>query len=178
MLICCCLARPGSFKSAALYLLAFDPVQRTLNVASTIDAYGPHQYLATNAARDRLYATTWASPPILSSWAVELQTDSRSSSSPSSDPAILQAPPKLSHLNNADICRLILPLKVSANRKACLTLLPSCFRSHQLPRPLTSPSRTLPYTQQEALLQSYTVSDQMVDLGRRYSSFSMSQMPK
>lgn len=92
---------PGSFKSAALYLLAFDPVQRTLSVTSTIDAFGPHQYLATNAARDRLYATTWANPPILSAWAVELD---RSTPPASSDPAVLQQPPSLVHLNNADIC--------------------------------------------------------------------------
>lgn len=93
-------APPGSFKSTALYLLAFDPVQRTLSVASTVEGYGPHQYLATNAARDRLYATTWASPPILSSWAVELD---RSPSS--SDPAYLKQAPQLTHLNNVDICR-------------------------------------------------------------------------
>lgn len=64
-----------------------------------MEAYGPHQYLATNAARDRLYATTWASPPILSSWAVDLD---RSPSS--SDPANVKGTPQLRHLNNVDIC--------------------------------------------------------------------------
>lgn len=110
----------GSFKSTALYLLAFDPVQRTLSVASTVEAYGPHQYLATNAARDRLYATTWASPPILSSWAVELD---RSPSS--SDPAYLKEAPQLIHLNNADICTV----RLLNTRYPCLTaeLLPSCL---------------------------------------------------
>lgn len=83
---------PGSFKSAALYILAFDPIYKTLNVTSTVDAFGPHQYLAFNDDRSRIYATTWASPPILSAWAVE--RDSGTS---------IQAEPSLRHLGNAPI---------------------------------------------------------------------------
>lgn len=88
----------GSFKSAALYLLAFDPVLRTLNVTSTFDGFGPHQYLAFNENRSRIYATTWATPPHLSAWAVE-----RSSSD-----ASVQEAPTLRHLGNADISEGIL----------------------------------------------------------------------
>lgn len=84
--------RPGSFKSAALYILAFDPVFKTLNVTSTVDAFGPHQYLAFNRDRNRIYATTWADPPILSAWAVERETG-----------ASTQAEPTLRHLGNAPI---------------------------------------------------------------------------
>lgn len=87
----------GSFKSAALYLLAFDPVARRLSLKQTIDALGPHQYLACNAARDRVYATceylpmirqcnaemtiAWAQPPALSSWKIDY-------SSPEAEPVI------------------------------------------------------------------------------------------
>jgi len=83
----------GSFKSTALYLLAFDPVLRTLNVTSTFDGFGPHQYLAFNENRSRVYATTWATPPHLSAWAVERS---------SSDASVHEAP-TLRHLGNADI---------------------------------------------------------------------------
>ena len=47
-------------------------------IASRTLAQGPHQYLATNPARDRVYATTWAQPPTLSSWAVDLSDQSLS----------------------------------------------------------------------------------------------------
>lgn len=68
----------GTFNSAALYMLAFDPIARSLVIASRTLAQGPHQYLATNPARDRVYATTWAQPPTLSSWAVDLSDRSLS----------------------------------------------------------------------------------------------------
>lgn len=61
----------GSFRSISLFLLAFFPVHRTLSLVQTVDAFGPHQYLATNARKDRLYATSWALPPSLSSWEIE-----------------------------------------------------------------------------------------------------------
>ncbi|KAF8228399.1 putative isomerase YbhE [Tricholoma matsutake] len=61
----------GSFRSLSLFLLAFSPLQRTLSLVQTIDAFGPHQYLSTNARKDRVYTTSWAFPPVLSSWAIE-----------------------------------------------------------------------------------------------------------
>ena len=84
------LSETGSFKAAALYLLAFDPIQRTLNVVTTVDAFGPHQYLCSNRERTRIYATTWATPPILSSFAV----------GPSAEDNTV---PAIRHLNNVDI---------------------------------------------------------------------------
>ncbi|KAG6856857.1 hypothetical protein H0H87_012674 [Tephrocybe sp. NHM501043] len=61
----------GSFRSLSLFLLAFSPLQRTLELVQTVDAFGPHQYLATNARKDRVYTTSWALPPVLSSWSIE-----------------------------------------------------------------------------------------------------------
>lgn len=61
----------GSFRSLSLFLLAFSPLHRTLSLVQTINAFGPHQYLATNARKDRAYTTSWALPPVLSSWAIE-----------------------------------------------------------------------------------------------------------
>lgn len=61
----------GSFRSISLFLLAFSPLQRTLSLVQTVDAFGPHQYLATNARKDRAYTTSWALPPVLSSWDIE-----------------------------------------------------------------------------------------------------------
>lgn len=61
----------GSFKSLSLFLLAFSPSNRSLSHLKTIPAYGPHQYLATNLAKDRVYTTSWALPPSLSSWQIE-----------------------------------------------------------------------------------------------------------
>ena len=60
----------GSFRSLSLFLLAFSPSTGSLSHLQTIPAFGPHQYLATNQFRDRVYATTWAEPPSLSSWHV------------------------------------------------------------------------------------------------------------
>ncbi|KAF8154564.1 Lactonase, 7-bladed beta-propeller-domain-containing protein [Crassisporium funariophilum] len=61
----------GSFRSLSLFLLAFSPSKRSLSHIQTIPAYGPHQYLAANGRRDRIYTTSWALPPSLSSWHVE-----------------------------------------------------------------------------------------------------------
>ncbi|KAG6849137.1 hypothetical protein H0H93_011000 [Arthromyces matolae] len=61
----------GSFRSLSLFLLAFSPLQRTLELVQTVDAFGPHQYLATNPRKDRVYTTSWALPPVLSSWSIE-----------------------------------------------------------------------------------------------------------
>jgi carboxy-cis,cis-muconate cyclase len=61
----------GSFRSLSLFLLAFSPLHRTLSLVQTVDAFGPHQYLALNTRKDRAYTTSWALPPTLSSWEIE-----------------------------------------------------------------------------------------------------------
>lgn len=61
----------GSFRSLSLFLLVFSPSRRSLSHLESIPAYGPHQYLATNRLKDRIYTTSWALPPSLSSWHVE-----------------------------------------------------------------------------------------------------------
>lgn len=61
----------GSFRSLSLFLLAFTPSQRSISHLSTIPAHGPHQYLAADQRRTRIYTTSWALPPSLSSWEVE-----------------------------------------------------------------------------------------------------------
>ncbi|KAF8955027.1 Lactonase, 7-bladed beta-propeller-domain-containing protein [Flammula alnicola] len=61
----------GSFRSLSLFLLAFSPSNRSLSHLQTIPAHGPHQYLAANQHKDRVYTTSWALPPSLSSWHVE-----------------------------------------------------------------------------------------------------------
>jgi hypothetical protein len=60
----------GSFRSLSLFLLAFSTKTRRLSHVETIPAFGPHQYLGTNLQKDRIYATSWALPPALSSWEV------------------------------------------------------------------------------------------------------------
>jgi len=61
----------GSFRSLSLFLLAFSPSKRTISLLQTVPAFGPHQYLASNQYKDRVYTTSWALPPSLSSWHVE-----------------------------------------------------------------------------------------------------------
>ncbi|KDR79164.1 hypothetical protein GALMADRAFT_243050 [Galerina marginata CBS 339.88] len=61
----------GSFRSVSLFLLAFSPSSRSLSHLQTVPANGPHQYLAANQLKDRVYTTSWALPPSLSSWHVE-----------------------------------------------------------------------------------------------------------
>lgn len=58
----------GSYTHTNLYLLAFDTIAKTLTLNSTIPAFGLHQYISTNAARDRIYATAMSEPPQLFSW--------------------------------------------------------------------------------------------------------------
>ncbi|KAF5381738.1 hypothetical protein D9615_005393 [Tricholomella constricta] len=78
----------GSFRSLSLFLLAFSPLHRTLSLVQKVDAFGPHQYLATNPRKDRVYTTSWTLPPVLSSWEVERPDAGRWS---------------LKHLNNVPI---------------------------------------------------------------------------
>lgn len=81
----------GSFKQTALYLLAFDPASRRLSLVRDIDAFGPHQYLALNADRSKVYATTWALPPALYAWDLQY---------PIEEPL---APPEVAFLGKAPI---------------------------------------------------------------------------
>ncbi|KAI5886634.1 uncharacterized protein SCHCODRAFT_02642233 [Schizophyllum commune H4-8] len=64
----------GSFRSLSLFLLAFTYAPNNGSSISFIHqsdtAFGPHQYIALNARRDRAYTTSWGSPPILSSWEI------------------------------------------------------------------------------------------------------------
>ncbi|GAA5924476.1 hypothetical protein JCM1841_004596 [Sporobolomyces salmonicolor] len=62
----------GTFNTLWMYLLAFSPYSSppSLSISKKYRAEGPHQYLALNDDRSRVYATTWAQPPSLSSWEV------------------------------------------------------------------------------------------------------------
>ncbi|KAG6871825.1 hypothetical protein C0995_016114 [Termitomyces sp. Mi166 len=61
----------GSFRSLSLFVLAFSPLHRSLELVNTVPAFGPHQYLATNPRKDRIYTTSWALPPTLSTWSFD-----------------------------------------------------------------------------------------------------------
>ncbi|KAJ7182595.1 hypothetical protein C8R43DRAFT_1054515 [Mycena crocata] len=64
----------GSFRSISLFLLAFSPHQRTLDLVQTVPAFGPHQYIGLGPRGEDVraaYTTSWALPPRLQSWAVE-----------------------------------------------------------------------------------------------------------
>ncbi|KAG9568377.1 hypothetical protein KCU71_g1935, partial [Aureobasidium melanogenum] len=60
----------GSYTNHTLFLLAFDTIARTLTLKQQVPAFGLHQFVTTNAARNRVYATTMSEPPQLFSWAV------------------------------------------------------------------------------------------------------------
>ncbi|GES63192.1 lactonase, 7-bladed beta propeller [Aspergillus terreus] len=61
----------GSYTNTSLFLLAFDTVSRTLTLNSTVPGYGLHQFVTSNAAKDRVYATTMSEPPRLFAWSVD-----------------------------------------------------------------------------------------------------------
>lgn len=61
----------GSYTNNTLFLLAFDTIARTLTLNKTIPGFGLHQYVTSNAARDRVYATAMSEPPRIFSWAVD-----------------------------------------------------------------------------------------------------------
>ncbi|TFK70258.1 hypothetical protein BDN72DRAFT_552384 [Pluteus cervinus] len=65
----------GSFRSLSLALLAFSPLNKTLQLVQSVDvpedAPGPYQYIALNPGRNRAYTTTWAWPPKLISWEID-----------------------------------------------------------------------------------------------------------
>ena len=60
----------GSYTNSSLYLLAFDTIARTLTLNATVPGFGLHQFVTSNAARDRIYATTMSEPPRIFSWAM------------------------------------------------------------------------------------------------------------
>ncbi|KAG9511771.1 hypothetical protein KCV07_g9938, partial [Aureobasidium melanogenum] len=60
----------GSYTNHTLFLLAFDTIARTLTLKQQVPAFGLHQFVTTNAARNRVYATTMSEPPQLFSWAI------------------------------------------------------------------------------------------------------------
>ncbi|KAF5246895.1 hypothetical protein FAUST_1080 [Fusarium austroamericanum] len=61
----------GSYTNTTLFLLAFDTVARTLTLNSTVPGFGLHQFVTSNAAKDRVYATAMSEPPQLFSWSVD-----------------------------------------------------------------------------------------------------------
>lgn len=101
----------GSFRSLSLFLLAFSPLNHSLSHLQTVSAYGPHQYLAYNDHKDRVYTTSWANPPSLSSWHVERSDDgSRSVSHINTVPISLcfQTYVVAIDLNFEDSCHIII----------------------------------------------------------------------
>ncbi|KAJ4185823.1 hypothetical protein NW755_008275 [Fusarium falciforme] len=61
----------GSYTNRTLFLLAFDTIARTLTLNSTIPGFGLHQFVTSNAAKNRVYATAMSEPPQLFSWSVD-----------------------------------------------------------------------------------------------------------
>ncbi|GAA5994116.1 lactonase family protein [Rhodotorula paludigena] len=60
----------GTFNTNLIATLAFDPQEKTLEVAARNDGQAPHSWLALNTAKDRLYATSWTEPPGLACYAI------------------------------------------------------------------------------------------------------------
>ncbi|OQD67468.1 hypothetical protein PENPOL_c003G10242 [Penicillium polonicum] len=61
----------GSYTNSTLFLLAFDTISRTLTLNSTVPGFGLHQFVTSNKAKDRVYATTMSEPPRLFTWGVD-----------------------------------------------------------------------------------------------------------
>ena len=60
-------------------------------------ALGPHSYLARNVHGDRVYATSWALPPALSSWSVDQTIDQ---------------PWMVEHVNTVPICMYVISIGI------------------------------------------------------------------
>ncbi|KAH8590209.1 Lactonase, 7-bladed beta-propeller-domain-containing protein [Bisporella sp. PMI_857] len=60
----------GSYTNSSLFLLAFDTIASSLTLNATVPGFGLHQFVTSNAARDRVYATTMSEPPRIFSWAM------------------------------------------------------------------------------------------------------------
>ncbi|KAL0568978.1 hypothetical protein V5O48_012996 [Marasmius crinis-equi] len=95
----------GSFRSLSLFLLAFSPLHRTLSLVQTIDGFGPHQYLASNARKDRVYTTSWTQPPALYSWEIHRENDWRvdhlNSAPITATSSYISLPPPYNHIYSA-----------------------------------------------------------------------------
>ncbi|VTT78786.1 unnamed protein product [Fusarium fujikuroi] len=61
----------GSYTNKTLFLLAFDTIAKTLTLNATVPGFGLHQFVTSNAAKDRVYATAMSEPPQLFSWSVD-----------------------------------------------------------------------------------------------------------
>lgn len=68
----------GTFNTNLIATLAFDTSKRSLEVVAKNEGQAPHSWLALNAAKDRLYATSWTEPPGLASYRIERATASSS----------------------------------------------------------------------------------------------------
>ncbi|KAF7303741.1 Muconate cycloisomerase 1 [Mycena indigotica] len=96
----------GSFRSISLFLLAFSPLQRSIELVQTIPAFGPHQYIALSpSGGDTRYAftTTWAQPPKLHSWAIDQGPHVRlvNSVEITATSSYITVPPPFSHIYSA-----------------------------------------------------------------------------
>ncbi|BGP07127.1 hypothetical protein JCM10049v2_002957 [Rhodotorula toruloides] len=60
----------GTFNTNRVFSLAFDSEVGTLEVAATNEGQAPHSWLALNKAKDRLYATSWTTPPGLACYEI------------------------------------------------------------------------------------------------------------
>jgi carboxy-cis,cis-muconate cyclase len=63
----------GSYTNTTLFLLAFDTLAKTLTLNSTVPGFGLHQFVTSNAAKNRVYATAMSEPPQLFAWSVDDQ---------------------------------------------------------------------------------------------------------
>ncbi|KAF5682135.1 Muconate cycloisomerase 1 [Fusarium circinatum] len=61
----------GSYTNKTLFLLALDTIAKTLTQNATVPGFGLHQFVTSNAAKDRVYATAMSEPPQLFSWSVD-----------------------------------------------------------------------------------------------------------
>ncbi|KAJ7638192.1 hypothetical protein FB45DRAFT_397075 [Roridomyces roridus] len=98
----------GSFRSFSLFLLAFNPLQLSIDLVQTIPAFGPHQYIGLGprlqGQQDARYAytTSWALPPTLQSWVYEGQPEPRvrfvESAGITATSSYVTVPPPYTHL--------------------------------------------------------------------------------
>ncbi|CAJ0546932.1 Ff.00g015590.m01.CDS01 [Fusarium sp. VM40] len=63
----------GSYTNTTLFLLAFDTLAKTLTLNSTVPGFGLHQFVTSNAAKNRVYPTAMSEPPQLFAWSVDEQ---------------------------------------------------------------------------------------------------------
>lgn len=148
----------GSFRSLSLFLLAFDPVHKSIHHVQTLSTLGPHQYLATNQHKDRIFTTTWTEPPSLQSWALT-RNDSQ--------------PWRLSHLHTVPISMSAHALKLVCSHRFQLPSRPISTFHHLL---LTS---ILSEDQQEKSTSLMSIQTALERKPSKFCSFpkKTSQMP-